>query len=105
MRKISALCWVLALVAVWARADVRLPAVISDHMVLQRDMPVRIFGWADKGESVTVRLAGQTVSTVADGSGHWEAWLRPLSAGGPHELVVAGRNTVTVRDVLVGKSG
>jgi sialate O-acetylesterase len=103
MRKISALCWVLALVAVWARADVRLPAVISDHMVLQRDMPVRIFGWADKGESVTVRLAGQTVSTVADGSGHWEAWLRPLSAGGPHELVVAGRNTVTVRDVLVGE--
>jgi sialate O-acetylesterase len=94
--------WSLLLFAFWAQADVRLPALIGDHMVLQRDQPVRIYGWADPGEAVTVRLPGRTVSTVADGSGRWEAWLPPLPAGGPHELVIAGRNAITVRDVLVG---
>jgi len=103
MRKIAGCCGLLLLFAAWAQADVRLPALIGDHMVLQRDQPVRIYGWAGAGESVTVRFAGRTVSTVADGSGRWEAWLRPMNAGGPYDLVVAGRNTVTVRDVLVGE--
>ena len=103
MRKIAGCCGLLLLFAAWAQADVRLPALIGDHMVLQRDQPVRIYGWAGAGESVTVRFAGRTVSTVADGSGRWEAWLRPMNAGGPYDLVVASRNTVTVRDVLVGE--
>lgn len=85
------------------RAEVRLPALIADHMVVQRDAPVRIYGWAAPGEAVTVRLAGQSVSTSADETGRWEAWLRPLSAGGPYDLIVAGNNTITVRDVLVGE--
>ncbi len=94
---------VLFVSAVFSSADVRLPALISDHMLLQREHPVRIYGWADAGESITVRFAGQTVSTAADAAGRWEAWLRPMPAGGPHELVISGRNTVTVRDVLVGE--
>ncbi|MCS7314129.1 MAG: sialate O-acetylesterase [Bryobacterales bacterium] len=95
----SLLCLALALL----RADVRLPALISDHMLLQRDLPLRIWGWAEPGEQVTVRLAGQTTETVADSAGRWEVWLRPMAAGGPHELVVRGRNTISVRDVLVGE--
>jgi hypothetical protein len=81
----------------------RLPALIGDHMVLQREQPVRIYGWASPGETISVRMAGQTVSAIADPSGRWEAWLRPMPAGGPYELAIAGRNTITVRDVLVGE--
>jgi len=83
-------------------ADVRLPQVLSDHMVLQRDAPVRVWGWADPGESVTVSFAGQTSATRANESGKWETFLNPMSAGGPHELTVAGRNRIALSDVLIG---
>ncbi len=87
----------------WLRAEIRLPSLIGDHMMLQREAPVRIYGWADPGEAITVRLAGQSVSTTADVLGRWETWLRPMPAGGPHELTITGRNTVVVRDVMVGE--
>lgn len=103
MYKIRLAACVSALLAMQAAADVRLPALISEHMLIQRDAPVRIYGWAAPGENVTVRLAGQTVQASADDAGRWEAWLRPMPAGGPHELVIAGRNAITVRDVLVGE--
>ena len=83
-------------------ADVRLPQVLSDHMVLQRDAPVRIWGWADPGETVTVSFAGQTSETRADDSGNWEAFLKPMSAGGPHVLTVTGGNRLALDDVLIG---
>jgi sialate O-acetylesterase len=85
-----------------AQADVRLPKVFSDHMVLQRDIAAPVWGWADPGETVTVRVADQTVTATADQAGNWRVKLSPLKAGGPFELVVAGKTTHTVRDVLVG---
>jgi sialate O-acetylesterase len=85
-----------------ARADVRLPAIISDHMLLQRDAPVRIFGFADPGESVTVAFRGQRVETKADAIGRWEAWLQPLTPAAPGDMTIAGLNTIVVSDVLVG---
>jgi len=85
-----------------ARADVRLPKIFSDHMVLQREMATPVWGWADPGETITVKVAGQTVSATADPAGTWHVKLAPLKAGGPYELVVAGKTTVTVTDVLVG---
>lgn len=92
-----------AALAAPARADVRLPRVISDHMVLQRDAAVPIWGWADPGEGVTVTVAGQTRATKADADGTWRVKLDRLAAGGPHTLTVKGNNTVTVKDVLVGE--
>jgi hypothetical protein len=85
-----------------AFADVQLPGIISDHMLLQRDMPVRIFGKASPGESVTVSFRGQTVRAVADPTGRWEAWLKPLGGGQPATMTVQGTNTITIADVLVG---
>lgn len=86
-----------------ASAEVKLPALISDHMMLQRQIPVRIWGWADAGESVTVSFRGQTASTAAGANGKWFVFLKPLANGAPADLTVSGKNTVTVRDVAVGE--
>jgi len=92
----------LLFTAACARADVKLPALFSDHMLLQRDRPVRVWGQAEAGESVTVRFPGQTASTVTGEDGRWSLFLDPLKAGGPHEMTVQGKNTITIKDVLVG---
>jgi sialate O-acetylesterase len=85
-----------------AHADIRLPKVFSDHMVLQRDIPVPVWGWADPGERVTVTMAGQSVTVNADSTGKWQVKLSPLKPGVFCELVVAGKTITTVKDVLVG---
>ncbi len=89
-------------VGVECRAEVRLPSVFSSHMVLQRERPVPVWGWADPGEEVTVAFGGQTKQTVADEGGRWKVTLDPLSVGDPRSLVVEGANRVEVSDVLVG---
>jgi len=102
--------WLVALLAIChmplaapaARASVKLPEIIADHMVLQRDRKVGIWGWADPGERVTVTMGGRSASCVADGRRNWMVSLGPFRAGGPFELRVAGSNTLTVHDVLVG---
>ena len=83
-------------------ADVQLPGIISDHMLLQRDMPVRIFGKALPGEAVSVAFRGQTVQTVTDATGRWEAWLKPLTSGPAAAMTIQGANLITIADVLVG---
>ena len=93
----------LVLLAVPASADVALPPILGDHMVLQRETPVRIWGTADVGEDVAVEFARQEKKTTADGEGRWSVTLDPLAAGGPFELTVHGKKTITIRDVLVGE--
>lgn len=83
-------------------ADVTLPGLISDHMLLQRDAPVRIFGKAAPGEAVSVAFRGQTVRTAADALGRWEAWLAPMKPGAAAEMTITGANTIRIADVLVG---
>jgi sialate O-acetylesterase len=84
------------------RADVQLHSLFTDHMVLQRDSAVPVWGWADEGEKVTVEFRGHRVSTRTK-RGKWQVKLGKLTAGGPDELVVRGKNTLIVRDVLVGE--
>ena len=100
MRRALVLC--LAASAL-LRADVRLPALVSDHMLLQQQTPVRIWGWADPGEDVTVGYRGQTVSGRADASGRWSVFLKPMQPAAPEEMTIAGKNRLTVQDVLVGE--
>jgi sialate O-acetylesterase len=95
----------LFLISATLRAEVKLPRLLSDHAVLQRERPVRIWGLANASEHVTVVFHEQTIMTSADASGSWEAWLRPEHAGGPYTLQVTGEgknNTVKVKDILVG---
>ena len=86
-----------------AAGGVKLAGAFGDHMVLQRDAPVHVWGWADAGESVTVRFSGQTKTAKAGADGAWRLVLDPVPAGGPHELGVSGTDTLTVSDVLVGE--
>lgn len=86
-----------------AQAEVRLPNVFGDHMVLQREQANPVWGTANAGESITVAMAGQLHSTVADARGRWQIELEPLQAGGPHTLRVEGANTLVFEDVLVGE--
>jgi sialate O-acetylesterase len=85
------------------RAEVRLASVFSDHMVLQQGVPVRIWGWADDGEEVTVRFQGQKVKTTTRNKA-WELSLKPLRAGGPTGFTVqSAAKTIELSDVLVGE--
>ncbi len=86
-----------------AHAAVRLPHVLSDHMVLQRDAPVHIWGWAEPGEHVRVQLEKNSAETEADRIGKWSVYLPPHAAGGPFSFQVQGsRDAVTVQDILFG---
>lgn len=102
LKVLSCLAALLAAVSV-AQADVRLPHVFGEHMVLQQDMPVPVWGWADPGEEVTVSVAGQVKSTTAAASGKWSVKLAPLKAGGPHAFSVQAKNRIDLADVLVGE--
>ncbi len=93
----------LLIAAATAAADVKLPALISDNMVLQQGRPVAIWGTADAGEQVTVSLGEQKQSATADASGQWKVQLGPLAKSGPLEMTVAGKNTLTIHNVLVGE--
>jgi sialate O-acetylesterase len=95
-----------SVVVLWfTQSRLKLPALFSDNMVLQRRTKAPVWGWAAPGEKVTVSFRGQAVAAMADQDGRWLARLEPLEAGGPYELVVSGRlgKTITVRNVLVGE--
>ena len=92
--------------AVSAESDLQLSGVFADHMMLQREKPVPVWGWTDPGEQVTVEFSGQTKSATADASGKWLVKLDPMSASAqPDTLVVksrAGDQELRVTDILIG---
>jgi sialate O-acetylesterase len=86
-----------------ARANLKLPSFFSDHMVVQRDKPVVVWGWAGENARVTATFAGAKAAATADAEGRWKLSLPACKAGGPHKLIVGdGAQTVTIDDVLVG---
>ena len=102
-KALSALVALLCAAPMAARADVKPNALFSDHVVLQREKPVPMWGSADEGEKVTVEFGGQKVSTVAK-DGVWKVELKPLKANAVgQKLTISGKNTVVLDDVLVGE--
>jgi len=85
-----------------ANCEVRLPGILSSHMVLQRERPIHIWGWSAPGEKVSVSLNGITRSAVSNDLGKWSVYLPPQPAGGPYQLTVAGTNQIVLDDVLIG---
>jgi sialate O-acetylesterase len=85
-----------------AAADVTLPTLLADHMVVQRGLPVHVWGMAAVNEGVTVVFRGETKSTTADELGRWNVYLSSGEAGGPFQMTVKAANTILLNDILVG---
>ncbi len=86
-----------------ASAEVRLPHLLSDNMVLQRDRPIPVWGWANPNEKVIVKLGKSSASVTAGTNGHWSVKLPKMTAGGPYEMKVVGGNTLILTNVLIGE--
>ena len=84
-------------------AEIKLPSIIGDHMVLQRDRAVPVWGWDDAGAEVTVTMGQATATATADSDGRWVVELPAMAAGGPHTMKIQGTNTVTLENILVGE--
>lgn len=83
--------------------EITLPKAISSHMVLQRDKPVNIWGFASKGESIIVRFNGQNKQTVTDTAGHWAITLAPMPASAtPATMEIIGTNVINLENILIG---
>src|ERR1043166_3169537 len=100
--KLSVVLASILAVALKAQADVRVPALFSDNMVLQQEMRAPVWGWADDGEQVTVTFRGKTAKAKAK-DGKWMVKLNRLKAGGPDTLTVEGKNKIEIKNVLVGE--
>jgi sialate O-acetylesterase len=96
----------LALLLVWhprhGKCEARLPGILTSHMVLQRDRPIHVWGWAAPGEKVAVALHGISRDIAANSLGDWSVFLPPEAAGGPYQLTVTASNRIVLEDVLIG---
>lgn len=86
-------------------AKIRLPALVGDHMVLQQNTKINIWGWAAPGEAITISPGWQIekINTSADTEGNWKVTVPTPKAGGPYEIVLEGENKITLSDVLIGE--
>ena len=85
-----------------ALGNVRLPALIGDNMVLQRNAKIVLWGWADPGEHVGIAFHGEKLKAKTDRAGRWSTFAGPFTAGGPFDLVVTGKNRLELHNVLIG---
>ena len=86
------------------RADVKLPSVLGSHMVLQREKPIPIWGWAEPGEEISVQLGDKTEKAKADDKGDWKVMFPAMKADAKgQKLVVSGKNKIELEDILVGE--
>ncbi|WP_335965798.1 sialate O-acetylesterase [Galbibacter sp. PAP.153] len=83
-------------------SQISLPKLISDGMVLQRDIPITVWGWASAEENITILFKGKTYHTKAGQNGNWEVDLEAGKAGGPYTMRISGSNTIEVNNILVG---
>ena len=90
------------IVATGVSANVRMSSLFVDGTVLQRDMRVPVWGFANDGEKVTVSFRNQKISARTVG-GKWIVWLKPMKAGGPYMMTVSGENTIEINNIMVGE--
>lgn len=100
MKKIFSLF--LLLHFTYTQAQIKLPKLISNGMVLQRDTKVNIWGWSSPKESITITFQNKQYNTIATDSGAWKIVLPPHKAGGPYQLFIQGKNEIVIEDVLLG---
>ena len=83
-------------------AQIRLPRLVRDSMILQRDANIKIWGWASKDEKVSVKFNTKNYKTKADVNGNWSITLPPMKAGGPYSMDITGKNKITLKEILIG---
>jgi sialate O-acetylesterase len=105
-RVLGLLCLVgmMSIAPAIATADVKLPRLIDSHMVLQRDMPVRLWGWADADEEVSVTIGKNSATAKANAEGKWKVELPAMKVDGKaHAITIQGKNKIELTDILVGE--
>src|SRR5688500_7495649 len=85
-----------------AYGQVKLPRLIRDSMVLQRDVNVKIWGWASKGEKISIKFSDKNFKVKTADDGKWSVQLTPMKAGGPYTMSINGKNKITLKDILIG---
>jgi len=93
------------LLSINSRANVRLPAIFSDHMVLQQRAKVHIWGWASPGEQINVSVPWQkkNIEGRTDNTGNWNILVQTPAAGGPYDIKISGKNSIALKDILIGE--
>ncbi len=82
--------------------QVSLPALVRDSMVLQRNAEINVWGWASKDEKVIISFNKRNYTTKATSEGKWKIVLSPMEAGGPYNMIISGKNKITLKNILVG---
>jgi sialate O-acetylesterase len=100
--QIFSLAFFLLVPVITSLSQVRLPRLISDGMVLQRESKINIWGWASPSEKITVSFAGKRRKTTATAEGRWSVEFPEMKAGGPYNMTIAGKNNLEVKDILIG---
>jgi sialate O-acetylesterase len=103
LRYTAILAALAAISSSFAGTELILGTPFGDHMVLQREKPIPVWGWAPPAAEIIVSFAGQTHTSKSDAEGAWKVTLPALPAGGPHEMLVAGPSEVRITDILVGE--
>lgn len=95
-------CFILLLFALSSFAQIKLPQIIRDSMILQRDMKINIWGWASKGKKVSIKFNGKSYHTKTNDEGNWTLQIAPMKAGGPYTMEISGKNKIVLHDILIG---
>src|ERR1051325_144402 len=83
-------------------AQVRLPRLIRDSMILQRDSKIKIWGWSAPSEKIKISFNKKDVKTKADANGNWSVSLPAMKAGGPYTMNIDAKNHITLKEILIG---
>jgi len=91
------------IINVYCNANVKLPLLFNDGMVLQRNKPIPVWGWADANEKIEIHFNNQIIKTKADKNGKWIVKLNSEKEGGPYEMIIKGKNSITIKNILIGE--
>src|SRR5690242_14605614 len=86
-----------------AYAQIRLPKVFNNHMVMQQEKPLVVWGWASPNEAIKIQLGSESAETRANAKGEWKVTLPAMKAGGPYKLTISGSKAVEFDDVMIGE--
>ena len=93
---------ILLFIASLSFSQIKLPQIIRDSMILQRDIKINVWGWASKGERVSVKFNGKSYHTKTNDEGKWMLQLAPMKASGPYTMEISGKNKIVLHDILIG---